>query len=104
VTSRRTAVKSLGDLRRAQPVDSSLRNLLGILSAKLELFAYLPVFEYEAAVEGNENFAAAFQTLAEHERRTFDELLACLRVHLNEMPTVSAHLNGDEEITSSTVG
>jgi hypothetical protein len=61
-----------------------LRNLIGILAAKLDLFASLPVFEYEAAVEGNETFATAFHRLAEHERRSFDELLECLRVHLNE--------------------
>jgi hypothetical protein len=99
VSARRSAVSSLADLRRAQPADPALRNLLGILTAKLELFAYLPVFEYEAAVDGNEIFAAAFHRLAEHERRTFDELLACLRIHLNDMALSTggaAHHNGDE--------
>jgi hypothetical protein len=50
------------------------------------------VFEYEAAAEGNEPFADAFHRLAEHERRTFDELLATLRIHLNEMTST---MNGD---------
>jgi hypothetical protein len=84
VSSRGSAVHSLADLRRAQPADGALRNLLGILTAKLELFASLPVFEYEAATEGNDAFAAAFRRLAEQERRSFDELIACLRTHLNE--------------------
>jgi hypothetical protein len=87
VPSRGSAVHSLADLRRAQPADSALRNLLGVLSAKLELFASLPVFEYEASVEGNEAFAAAFRRLAERERQSFDELIACLRTHLNETAT-----------------
>ena len=83
--SRRSSVQSLGDLRRAQPADTALRNLLRVLAEKLELSSHLPVFEYEAQLEGNEPFAAAFHRLAEDERRIFEELLSTLRVHLNEL-------------------
>ena len=38
----------LSDLRRGQPADTTLRNLLGVLSAKLELCASLPVSSYLA--------------------------------------------------------
>jgi hypothetical protein len=73
-----------------------LRNLIGILAGKLDLFASLPVFEYEAAVEGNETFAAAFHRLAEHERRSFDDLLECLRVHLNETTAALGEADADD--------
>src|SRR3954454_20965859 len=102
VPSRGSAVHSLADLRRAQPADGALRNLLGVLSAKLELFASLPVFEYEASVEGNEAFAAAFRQLAERERQSFDELIACLRTHLTE-PATAVDGEGTERAAAGPV-
>jgi hypothetical protein len=76
------ATRRLTDLRRAQPTDATLRNLLGVLSAKLELCASLPVYEWEAGTEGHEHCAAAFRTLAEAERRSCNEVLDQLREHL----------------------
>ena len=52
-------------LRRAQHADATLKNLLGVLSAKLDLCASLPVFEFEADTEGYPEGAAAFHDLAE---------------------------------------
>lgn len=78
------AARRLSDLRRAQPGDRTLQNLLGILSAKLDLCARLPVFEYEAGSQGHEACLKAFRRLAEVERQSFEELLACLRAHLDE--------------------
>ena len=49
------ATRRLSDLRRAQPADATLKNLLGVLNAKLELCASLPVFEWEAGTEGYES-------------------------------------------------
>jgi hypothetical protein len=76
---------SISDLRGAQPADATLQNLLAVLSAKLELCSRLPIFEYEAGNEGHEAAAAAFRHLADVERRSFDELLASLRRHLDEL-------------------
>jgi hypothetical protein len=76
------AARSLQDLRRAQPADATLQNLLGVLSAKLELCGRLPVFEYEADAEGHADCVQAFRTLAEQERASFHALLDCLRRHL----------------------
>jgi hypothetical protein len=76
------ATRRLTDLRRAQPTDATLRNLLGVLSAKLELCASLPVYEWEAGTEGHEHCAAAFRHLAEEERRSCNEVLDQLREHL----------------------
>ena len=75
---------SITDLRGAQPADATLQNLLSVLKSKLELCSRLPIFEYEAQNEGHAASAAAFHALAEVERRSFDELLECLRKHLDE--------------------
>jgi hypothetical protein len=73
----------LSDLARVHPADRTLQNLLGTLSAKLELCSRLPIFEYEANSEGHNACAAAFQDLAANERQTFNDLLVCLRNHLD---------------------
>jgi hypothetical protein len=75
---------SISELRGAQPADATLQNLLSVLSAKLELCSRLPIFEYEAGNEGHHTSAAAFRQLADFERRSFNELLVCLRLHLEE--------------------
>ena len=73
----------LSDLARVHPADRTLQNLLGTLSAKLELCSRLPIFEYEAASEGYTACAEAFQDLAASERQSCHEVLACLRQHLD---------------------
>jgi hypothetical protein len=83
------AARRLSDLRRAQPADTTLQNLLGLLNAKLDLCARLPVFEYEAGSDGHDACAAAFRDLAAVERHSFHELLVCLRAHLNESVTAT---------------
>ena len=79
VTARR-----LSELRRASAADATLQNLLTTLGAKLDLCARLPVFEYEAASEGNDASATAFRQLAESERDSFNALLVCLRAYLDQ--------------------
>ena len=74
--------RRLTDLRRAQPTDATLRNLLGVLTAKLELCASLPVYEWEAGSEGHDDCAAAFRMLAQAERESCNEVLDRLREHL----------------------
>ena len=78
------ATRRLGDLRRTQPTDATLRNLLGVLSAKLELCGSLPVFEWEATTEGYAERAAAFHDLAEAERQSCSDVLDQLREHLEQ--------------------
>jgi len=80
----------LSDLAAAHPADRTLENLLRTLTAKLDLCARLPVFEYEADSEGHAASADAFQQLARSERHTFDDLLRCLRRHLDEPGTIGA--------------
>lgn len=76
----------LSDLRRAQPADSTMQNLLVLLSSKLELCSRLPVYEYEAGSEGHAACAEAFHKLADTERESFNDLLTCLQHHLEESP------------------
>jgi hypothetical protein len=87
-TNASEATRRLTDLRRAQPTDATLRNLLGVLTAKLDLCASLPVYEWEAGTEGHEDCATAFRMLADAERRSCNEVLEQLREHLEHRSTV----------------
>src|SRR5215217_7139360 len=60
--------RSLSDLRRVHPTDSTLQNLLTLLKAELDLCARLPVFEYEAATEGHDECAGVLRRVADAER------------------------------------
>ena len=81
--------RRLSDLQRAQPADATLRNLLGVLSAKLELCSRLPVFEWEADNEGYAGCAAAFHTLADAERRSCADVIETLRSLLEQRAAVA---------------
>jgi hypothetical protein len=83
------AARRLNELRRAQPGDPTLQNLLGILSTKLDLCSRLPVFEYEAGSQGHDHCVSAFRRLAELERQSFNEILVCLRRHIDETPALA---------------
>lgn len=78
-----TTVKRLAELRRAQPHDATLQNLLAVLTAKLDLSARLPVFEYEAESEGFADTASFMSALASSERESLEDILACLRSHID---------------------
>lgn len=80
--------RRLSDLTAAHPADRTLENLLRALTAKLDLCARLPVFEYEADAEGHHASAEAFERLGISERLAFDELLRGLRRHLDELPAI----------------
>lgn len=85
-SSPRTSHRRLSDLTAAHAADRTLENLLRTITAKLDLCARLPVFEYEADTEGHDIAAEAFQQLGLHERRAFEDLVRCLRAHLDEVP------------------
>jgi hypothetical protein len=79
-----THSRNLGDLARVRPADRTLQNLLGTLSAKLELASRIPIFEYEAGVEGHEDVANVFAELGTIEHESFNQLLVCLRRYLEQ--------------------
>jgi hypothetical protein len=76
--------RRLTELQLASPADATLRNLLGVLNAKLELCARLPVFAWEAGHDGHHELAASFTRLAEAERTScalvLDELRGLLQI------------------------
>jgi hypothetical protein len=85
------ATERLSNLRRAQPEDPTLKNLLAVLSAKLDLSARLPVCEWEAAQAGDAHSAAAFRRLAEEERESCALVVDCLHQHLEQRGDRSTH-------------
>jgi len=76
------ASRRIGELRRRQPADATMKNLLALLTAKLELCEGLPVWEWEAGNEGHREQAASFRRLADAERRSCFDIMDWLRVHL----------------------
>ena len=76
------ASRRIGELRRMQPADATMKNLLALLTAKLELCEGLPVWEWEAGHEGHREQAAGFRTLADAERRSAVDIMDRLREHL----------------------
>jgi hypothetical protein len=78
----RDASRRLGELRRMQPADTTMRNLLALLTTKLEICAGLPVWEWEAGNEGHREQAAGFRALAAAERRSCIDIMEWLREHL----------------------
>ena len=82
-TRQTNSVKRLTELRRAHPHDATLQNLLAVLTAKLDLSARLPVFEFEAESEGDSDTASFMSALASAERESLEDILACLRHYLD---------------------
>jgi hypothetical protein len=78
------ASRRLSDVSRAHPGDVTLQNLLGVLVAKLDTCRRLPIYEYEAGSEGYAVCSQAFRRLADAERESVNQLLACLQDHLVE--------------------
>jgi hypothetical protein len=78
-----STAQRLAELRRAHPHDTTLQNLLAILTAKLDLSSRLPVYEYEADSEGFADTASFMSALASAERESLEDILASLRLHLD---------------------
>jgi hypothetical protein len=75
-------VLRLGDLRRQRPGDATLQDLLAILDAKLELCRRLPVYEYDAAHDGDEGCASELRELLAVERQSCERVVEMLHRHL----------------------
>jgi len=79
--------RRLAELRRAYPSDSTLDNLLVLLSAELDLCARLPIFAYVATTEGHDDCASMLQALADTRRAQVEQVLSALRRHLEQRPS-----------------
>jgi hypothetical protein len=93
-------IRRLSDLRRAQPADATLRNLIDILQAKLELSARLPVLVFEAEDDGDHAGAQLFRSLVASEKRQINTLLDGLRAHLEARQDVPAATSADTRAPS----
>jgi len=78
-----STAQRLNELRRAHPYDATLQNLLTLLTAKLDLSARLPVFEYEADSEGFAETASFLSALGSAERESVQDVVRSLRLHLD---------------------
>jgi len=75
--------RRLSELRATQPANATLRSLIEILQAKLELSARLPVLVFEAEEDGEDECARLFRSLVDSERQQIAALLEGLRTHLD---------------------
>lgn len=75
----RDPVLRIAELRLASPADATLRNLLSVLTTKLELSSRLPVYAWEASHDGDDEAAAGFRRLAEAEQRSCGQVIDELR-------------------------
>jgi hypothetical protein len=82
-----STAQRLADLRAAHTHDVTLQNLLAIVSAKLDLSARLPIFEYEADSDGFSDTASFLAALASAERESLQEILVSLRHHMDRTAT-----------------
>ena len=90
----RSVAERITELRGAQPADTTVRNLLAALTAKLDLSSRLPVYEREAHEDGCEPCAELFQRLALMEHQAVSALLDGLRDHLEHH--MGAPADGEE--------
>jgi rubrerythrin len=71
-------VRSLSQIQQEQEGRRTLRNMAGVLQAKLELLTLYGAYEYDAGEEQMEECAQLFRELAQSERAEVDQLLAVL--------------------------
>jgi hypothetical protein len=81
---------SLRELRAEVGADQTLQNLLRALTLNLELRARYRVFEFEATQDGDPQTARLFNRLRVIESEQISELMAGLRVRLNEFDATSS--------------
>jgi hypothetical protein len=80
---------SISDLRNGRESDQTLENLLTALSLNLELRARYRVFEFEATQDGDPQTARLFNRLRGIEAQQIAELMAGLRVRLDEFDSTT---------------
>jgi hypothetical protein len=70
--------RPLSEIRKDQEGSATVRNLVSVLHAKLELTSHYGVYEYEAGEEGLTACAAEFEQLARSEREQIGRLIELL--------------------------
>jgi hypothetical protein len=73
---------STEQIRRAEPIQNSIHDVIQTLSVKLDSAARYGLYVEDARKDGLDDCAELFDRLAEQEQRAISELLGCLRDHL----------------------
>jgi hypothetical protein len=71
--------RTLGDIQREADDTATVRNVVAVLSAKLDLQSRYGMYEYEASAANDHESADIFRSMQADERRHIDLLLDLLR-------------------------
>jgi hypothetical protein len=77
--------RTLHDITAGERDSATLRGLVSVLHAKLELRSRYPLMEYEAGFEGRDRHAALFRELAAVDRSVIQRLSNELATELAEV-------------------
>jgi rubrerythrin len=71
-------------IRTEQPVKNTVHNLVQTLSTKLDSAARYGLYRDDARQDGMEDCAEVFANLAARDGESIEELLRCLRDHIDD--------------------
>jgi len=71
-------------IRTEQPVKNTVHNVVQTLSTKLDSAARYGLYQEDARQDGMEDCAEVFARLADRDRESIEELLGCLRDHIDD--------------------
>jgi rubrerythrin len=71
-------------IRAEEPVKNTIHNLIQTLSVRLDSAARYSLYQDDARKDGFDDWADAFGAMAERDMESVDQLLTCLRKHLEE--------------------
>jgi hypothetical protein len=71
-------------IRTERPVKNTVHNLVQTLSVKLDSAARYHLYEEDAKEEGLEDCVDVFARLADRDRESIDDLLQCLKDHIDD--------------------
>jgi rubrerythrin len=75
---------TLEQIRTEQPVKNTVHNLVQCLSTKLDSAARYGLYQDDARQDGMDDCAEVFANLAARDRECIEELLRCLRDHIDD--------------------
>jgi rubrerythrin len=75
---------SIERIRTEQPVKNTVHNLIQTLSTKLDSAARYGLYQEDASADGMEDCADVFARLAERDRESINDLLECLKGHIDD--------------------
>jgi hypothetical protein len=74
--------RTLEEIQRDNADSSALRGLVGVLNDKLQLRARYGLLEYEAGLDGRQDFAELYRYLSRIEREQIARLSGALAIEL----------------------